>query len=192
MLAKEKVDALQAVQAALAQKRRQTHKERREILGLLDSYEARLRVVEKFLKYDVMVDKGTIETLIPKAREGLDAHRAHLNAIIAQSAMEHTDQSRLSGHLRKMMRMSQHGVDMLLAMMGQDDFEMTFFERRRAVHLSGGLVLEVEDNFRTIEEHQRRFDLAKRSATANLKNAELEFVKLGDKIGIEADPQPDS
>jgi len=47
---------------------------------------------------------------------------------------------------------------------------------------TGDLVTEVEDAFRIVEEQQRKFDLAKRAASANLKHAETEFTKLLDRV----------
>lgn len=47
---------------------------------------------------------------------------------------------------------------------------------------TGDLVTEVEEAFRMVEEQQRKFELAKRAASANLKHAEAEFTKLLDRV----------
>jgi hypothetical protein len=57
-----------------------------------------------------------------------------------------------------------------------------YTERKEAVLATGDLVAELEDAFRKVEEQQRKFDLAKRAASANLKHAELEFAKLLDRV----------
>jgi hypothetical protein len=88
----------------------------------------------------------------------------------------------MNGTVKKMARRSAFAVESLMAMMGTEDFSIPFAERREAVLKVDLYICEVEDAFRHVQEQQHKFDLSKRSATANLKNAELEFVKLVDKI----------
>lgn len=74
---------------------------------------------------------------------------------------------------------------MLMVVMGPEDFETSYEQRQQAVHKSAQLVAEVEEVYGKIVEQQNKFDVAKRSATANLKNAELEFSKLEAKVMID-------
>lgn len=77
------------------------------------------------LHFCTQVPKESLEALIPRVRDELDAHRAHLNAVVAQAVMELVDRNALTGCLAKMLRRATHQVDMLLEMMGPNDFSMT-------------------------------------------------------------------
>lgn len=69
--------------------------------------------------------RGSLEALIPRVRDELDAHRAHLNAVVAQAVMELVNRNALTGCLTKMLRRASYQVEMLLVMMGPNDFGMT-------------------------------------------------------------------
>ena len=63
--------------------------------------------------------------------------------------------SGLNGALRKMARLLRHEVSSLAVVMGADGLSMSFDDRRAAVSKSEGLILEIEELFRAVEEQQR-------------------------------------
>jgi myosin heavy subunit len=180
--ANKEIASLTAIERKLADDKARAASQRNELLRSLDDYEARLRIVEKSLRHDVVVPKEKVERLIPRVREELDGHRTHLDALMAQRSMALSDLDTMNGTVKKMARRSAFAVDSLMALMGAEDFSIPFTERRDAVVKLDNYIVEVEDAFRVVQEEQHKFDLSKRSATANLKNAEIEFVKLVDKI----------
>jgi dihydroxyacetone kinase-like predicted kinase len=109
-VAKERAEALVETVQSLSEAMVKSAEQRASVLRMLDDNEARLRRVEKFLRDDVMVSKGSIEDMIPRCHDELDNHRSHLNAIISKAAIEQTDVSKLTGTLKKMARRSRHEV----------------------------------------------------------------------------------